>query len=136
MCAEEQSKTALELRDAFNAVSPFIQRHTMLVCPLCKKVCCINKHGDFDTDDLVFINPMGIEVPHDSPDRKETDPCRFLKVNGCMLQRWRRPFRCTWYFCEPLLESMREDNSKDYRVFIRSLQRLVSIRQQLLAHSY
>jgi hypothetical protein len=136
MCSGDKVRTAGELRDAFEAVSPFIQRHTMRVCPLCKKVCCINKHGDYDNNDLVFIVSMGIEVPPSLPERRETDPCRFLKDSGCMLQRWRRPFRCTWYFCESLLESMKEDNSRDYRIFIYSLQKLVSIRRHLMALSY
>jgi hypothetical protein len=136
MCAGDRTGKASELRDAFDDVSPFIQKHTRVVCPLCSKVCCINKHGDYDMDDLVFVHSLGIKAPTKRHDRKETDPCRFLEENGCALDRWKRPFRCTWYFCYPLIQSMREDNSRNYRAFIQSLRKLISIRRKLIAHSY
>ena len=121
-----------ELKDAFIAVSPFIQKHTSVVCPHCEKVCCINKHGDPDENDLVFLSKLGIDLQGYVSDRKDTDPCRFLAEKGCSLERWMRPFRCTWFFCEPLLKSISEDNARAYREFVGSLRRLVLIRQKLI----
>ncbi len=132
MQAESRKKLANELRTELNTITPFIQKHTSIVCPSCEKVCCINKHGYYDKEDIIFISALGIEIPLYKPDRKDTAPCRFLTEEGCSLQRWKRPYRCTWYFCEPLLESMSEDNSRVYRKFINSLQRLIAIRQELV----
>jgi len=129
----ETNKTeiARELKGILDAVSPFIEKHTALICPLCEKVCCINKHGDHTKDDIYFLEALGIRVPSVEPERKDTDPCRFLAANGCSLDRWERPFRCTWFFCDPLLQSMK-DNGKAYREFVNSLNMLILVRQKLI----
>lgn len=67
-----------------------------------------------------------------TPDRPDTEPCRFLEKNGCFLPRYRRPFRCTWYFCDRLLESMQKDKAREYRAFVSAFQRLQDIRLRLL----
>ena len=123
---------AFKIKNEFDTVSQFIQKHTSKVCPFCKKVCCIDKHGYYDREDLVFFSALGVALPPHRPRRKDNDPCRFLNGNGCFLERWKRPFRCTWYFCEPLLESMGEDSGRVYRDFISSFQSMMSIRQRFL----
>ncbi|RJQ16658.1 MAG: hypothetical protein C4560_09300 [Nitrospiraceae bacterium] len=134
----ELQPAAHELKAAFNAASPFIQKHTALVCPSCKMVCCLNKHGNHDKNDLVFLSALGMAHLCSPPfinedvDRKDTDPCRFLSETGCSLERWMRPYRCTWFFCDPLLESMKEDSGSAYREFINSLKILTLIRQKLI----
>ncbi len=120
------------LRNLFESLSSFIQEHTSVVCSSCEKVCCINKHGRHDPEDILFISAIGIELLPYEPDRRDEDPCRFLGSDGCSLERWMRPFRCTWYFCEPLLKSIGEDGGKAHREFVGSLQKLVSIRQKLI----
>ncbi len=132
MNADKKEKLAQEMKKEIQAVSLFIQRHTSLVCPECKNVCCVNKHGSYDRDDVLFIESLGIRTPAQVSDRGDMEPCRYLSTQGCSLERWRRPFRCTWYFCEPLLESMKNDRGKIYREFINSLQRLMSTRLRLL----
>jgi len=127
-----QAELARELREAFNAVSPFIEKHTALVCPDCKKVCCIDKHGRYDNNDLVFLQAVGVKVLQRSSDHKETEPCRFLNDNGCSRERWERPFRCTYFFCDRLLKSLENDSAKLYRAFLEYFQYLVSVRHELL----
>lgn len=126
------SELADELRQAFKAVSPFIEKHTAIVCPECKKVCCIDKHGRYDKNDLAFIRALGVKKQYDLPDRDESDPCRFLNEKGCSRERWERPFRCTQFFCDALLKSLENDNAKFYRAFVDYLQHLISVRQRLL----
>ena len=130
--SEKKSEIADELKEAFNAVSPFIEKHTSIVCPECKKVCCIDKHGRYDKNDLVFLMALGVKVQPDLPDREELDPCRFLNEKGCSRKRWERPFRCTQFFCDALLKSLENDNAKLYRAFVEYLQYLISVRQRLL----
>lgn len=130
--ADNKKKLADELKNAFYIVSPFIEKHTSIVCPTCKNVCCINKHGDYDDNDLIFMEALGIKVPPYSTDRKDTDPCRFLKEQGCSLERWERPYRCTFFFCDPLLKSLESDDAKLFRTFMEFFQYLVSVRQKLL----
>jgi len=126
------SELADELRQAFKAVSPFIEKHTAIVCPECRKVCCIDKHGRYDTNDLLFLRALGVKKHDDLPDREESAPCRYLNENGCSRERWERPFRCTQFFCDALLKSLENDNAKLYRAFVDYLQHLISVRQRLL----
>ncbi|MBI4680360.1 MAG: hypothetical protein HY753_03915 [Nitrospirae bacterium] len=125
-------KTADELKEAFDSVSPYIQKHTSQVCPSCPKVCCIDRHGRYEENDLIFIAAMRLDNLNCESDRPDTDPCRFLSEKGCSLPRYRRPFRCTWYFCEKLLDSMKDDGAREYKSFISALQKLQGLRQKLL----
>jgi len=127
----DKTEIAHKLEGILNDISPFIEKHTALVCPLCESVCCINKHGRHTKEDICFFTALGINVPSIDRDRKDTDPCGYLDANGCSLHRWERPFRCTWFFCDPLLQSMK-DNGKAYREFVNSLNMLILVRQKLI----
>ena len=123
---------AIEIKEAFNTVSPFIEKHTAIVCPECKHLCCKDKHGRYDQDDIKFLKAINEAIPTAQPDRDESGPCRYMSEKGCSIERYLRPFRCTHFFCDPLLKSLEEDNAKLYRAFITYLQHLISIRQKLL----
>jgi len=134
--SDEERGLAHELRQTFDLISPFIERHTSIVCPRCKDVCCIDKHGRYDRDDILFLKALGIERLVEDNALRETDPCRYLTEEGCSLPRWRRPFRCTYFFCDPLLKSLQGDDPKFYRTFVDYLQHLISVRGRLLGMSY
>lgn len=126
---------ASEVKDAFQTVSPFIEKHTAEVCPECEKVCCIDKHGFYDENDRAFMEALDMAI-HDYPrDRDEAEPCRFLGERGCVRERWERPFRCTHFFCDALLERLEHDDAKLYRAFLAYFQHLMSLRKRLLDKS-
>lgn len=134
MKTKMRQERARELRDAFNSVSPFIDKHTSLVCPGCDKVCCRDKHGRYDSDDLEFLKSLGVKISRDQPERNESDPCRYLTGRGCSLKRWMRPYRCTFFFCDPLMKSLENDSAKLYQAFVDFFQHLVSVRQEFLEY--
>ncbi len=123
---------AVEIKEAFKTVSPFIEKHTAIVCPECNNLCCKDKHGRYDKDDIKFLKTLNETIPPEQPDRDESGPCRYMSEIGCSIERYLRPFRCTHFFCDPLLNSLENDNAKLYRAFIEYLQYLISIRQKLL----
>jgi hypothetical protein len=122
---------AFEMKRAFEAVSPFIEGHTAAVCPSCEKVCCIDRHGSYEPEDHVFLMALGEEPPGRAPKKNDTEPCRYLTPRGCLLPRWKRPYRCTWYFCPGLLEAMPRGNPRGYRRFLAALGGLMALRQRL-----
>jgi hypothetical protein len=128
----DRNELARGLKEAFNTVSPFIEKHTAIVCPECEKVCCADRHGRYDSNDLLFLESLGADIPQFSDERKENDACRFINETGCSLERWMRPYRCTFFFCDALLKSLESDNAKLYRAFIDYFQHLVSLRRELL----
>ena len=129
---DEKREIAEELKVAFDTLSPFIEKHTAIVCPECNNVCCIDKHGRYDENDIFFMNALDMDINSNLYDRQGTAPCRFIAEKGCTLERWMRPFRCTHFFCGPLLKSLENDNAKVYRTFTDFLQYLISVRKRLL----
>lgn len=123
---------AREVSDFINQADSFIQRYTEDVCPSCEKVCCINKHAYHEHEDIVYLYALGERVPHYEKNRGDSEPCQFLGARGCSVSRFLRPYRCTWYFCTPLLEHMQEASAPDYRRFIASLQQLTRKREEML----
>lgn len=122
---------AEEMRTAYDAVSPFIELHTSRVCPGCEKVCCIDRHGTHEPEDLAVIEALGESPPPEEPLEPDTLPCRRLGPRGCGLERRRRPYRCTWYFCTALLEEMAGEDPRAYRDFMGKLKRLQDLRHEV-----
>lgn len=125
------SELAEEMREAYDAVSPFIELHTSRVCPDCQRVCCIDRHGTHEPEDLAVIAALGETPPPEQPLVPDTVPCRQLAPTGCGLERWQRPYRCTWYFCTALLDEMPEEDPRGYREFMEKLKRLQDLRHEV-----
>ena len=111
-------------------IDAFIQQHTSVVCPECRKVCCVNKHAHYECDDLIYILALGLE-PHSYEQRTDHEPCQFLSATGCRLDRTVRPSGCNWYFCDALYDSMEKASGKEYTAFDVSLQELADLWMEL-----
>ncbi len=128
----DQKVLADDLRDAYNMVSPFIEKHTSIVCPDCEDICCKDKHALYDKNDLVFMKAMSVDTYQDTSGMEESGKCRNMMDLGCSLERWMRPYRCTSFFCTPLLKSMEGDDTKLYRAFMVFFKHMVTSRRILL----
>ncbi len=120
------------VRLRIDAIDSFIQQNTSIVCPNCEKVCCINRHGYYDYEDIIYIHALGLKPPTYKEGVRDTIPCQFLSEYGCTIQRSIRPFRCNWYFCNALLERIEQGPSRPYRVFIKQLDEIVDLRKEML----
>ena len=121
---------ALQMKETFDVLSPFIEKHTMIVCPECRKVCCADKHGRYDSDDIAYLEALDIDIPEQSAEREETASCRYMTERGCSLSRWMRPYRCTLFFCDALLKSLERDNPALFSAFNDYFQLMISLRHQ------
>ena len=121
-----------EFKNAFKQIDPFIQRYTAETCPLCGNVCCANRHGFPEYADIVGFLAMGLDIPVYDLDVDEGALCQFIGEKGCILPRPQRPYRCTWYFCDPLLVQIDLGPIKEYRHFISCVQELSARRGSLL----
>jgi hypothetical protein len=110
---------ALNIKERIERIGPFIQQTTQIVCPDCRDVCCIHKHGYYNFEDLVYIHALGLKSPVYEFGRKDSDPCQFLTENGCSIERPFRPSGCNWYFCDSLLDHI--EKSPEYYIFDSSL---------------
>lgn len=120
------------LKFRIDEIDSFIQQNTSIVCPNCENVCCINRHGYYDYEDLIYIYALGLRLPVYKKGVSDTDPCQFLSKFGCTIERAVRPFRCNWYFCSALLDHIEQGPSKPYRVFVKQLDEIVDLRKEML----
>ncbi|GBE41158.1 MAG TPA: hypothetical protein ENH18_03130 [Nitrospirae bacterium] len=81
------------------------------------------------------MGALGIDTASDSCGREEAGRCRYMTEKGSDLDRWMRPYRCTFFFCDALLKSLENDNAKLYRTFMEYFKHMVSIRKKLLDQS-
>ena len=115
---------AARLKAAYLAVSPLIEEYTTRLCPGCQRVCCIDRHGTHEAEDLAFLDALGAARPPEPPRALDTLPCRHLTAGGCAVERWMRPYRCTWYFCERLLLGIAEGEPRAHRELLLALSAL------------
>lgn len=114
------------------SVSPLIEDHTRAVCPSCLDVCCINRHSYHDRSDIVYLQALGENMPAYKSGVADSDPCQFIGDRGCTLKRSLRPYRCTWYFCTPLLDHIQKKSVRKYRRLLDLLQRITQKRLEML----
>ena len=93
-----------KIKEGMKKINSFVQQGTSMVCPGCRDVCCISKHGYYNFEDLVYLHALGLKPPDLQFGRDDADPCQFLTPNGCSLERPVRPSGCNWYFCEALFD--------------------------------
>jgi len=119
---------SLKVKEGIEEIDPFIHQNTSVVCPECEKVCCINRHAYYNSEDLIYIYALGL-TPYKHLDDKE--PCQFLSGNGCVLERSIRPSGCNWYFCGSLYDSM-EKIPKEYTEFDETLRYLAEAWMEMI----
>ncbi len=117
-----------KLRMLIEEVSPLIEQYTREVCPGCTEVCCAQRHAVPDAEDLRFFRDLGADIPELDHDRTAWEPCQFLGPAGCGRPRWMRPFRCTWYFCAPLLRALEDGPARRYRQLVGILGEIATLR--------
>ncbi len=127
---------AMALRGHIDAVDHFIQQNTAQVCPDCQKVCCINRHGYYDYQDLIYITALGLTPPLYGEGIVDTAPCQFLSECGCAIERSIRPFRCNWHFCTDLMVFMSSGPAKPLREFNLQFKELQALRQAMIDYFF
>ncbi|OGW43143.1 MAG: hypothetical protein A2Y66_07580 [Nitrospirae bacterium RBG_13_41_22] len=127
---QKVKELALQIKDGIEKISPFIQQTTQTVCPECKNVCCISKHGYYNYEDLIYLHALSLRPPDYEFEIKDEDPCQFLSESGCSLDRPFRPSGCNWYFCESLLEHM--EKKPDYQEFDNSLSEIAKLWMEMI----
>lgn len=81
------------------AMDPF-HRLCQATCIHCFDPCCLKAKVWFDLWDLVFLHLTDRDPPPGQPIRNlRGETCRYLSHRGCRLDRFSRPWICTWYLC-------------------------------------
>jgi hypothetical protein len=118
---------AMKLKQLLIESSPLMEEFTVFVCPDCGDVCCRQKHGVYRERDIIYLQALGEDVPERDSARTPEGPCESMGPCGCVLPRWMRPFKCTWYFCEPLLAALNSSPPKKVRRLSALLQEMCDL---------
>ncbi len=122
---EAKEIIAQQLKELLIRISPLIEHYTAAVCPACTDVCCRQKHGLYRDRDIAYLKSLGVQVPRRDAARPLEGPCEAMGPRGCVLPRWMRPFKCTWYFCEPLLAALNEGPQREARQLTRAVDEML-----------
>lgn len=126
-----RADVAQKLKELLVESSPLIEAYTREVCPACTDVCCREQHGVFRERDIIYLAALGAEVLHGDARGAPEAPCRHLGAAGCARPRWLRPFKCTWYFCGPLLTALDSGPQKKARILSQTLQEMILLYDHL-----
>lgn len=118
---------AVKLKLLLLETDPLIEEFTAAICPACSDVCCRHKHAALRDRDREYLNALGEPVPPYDPRQDPDGPCQFMGDRGCTLSRWYRAFKCTWFFCEPLLDAMDKAPQRKARRLSAALQEMVDL---------
>jgi hypothetical protein len=118
------------LKNLLIELSPLIEQYTAEACPGCTDVCCKQKRAMMDKVDKWYITALGLPLPVYDGARPADGPCQFMGPYGCATPRWLRPWRCTWYFCDPLLQSLNQGPQRTARKIAALIQEIVGIRSR------
>lgn len=125
---KDRSRTIAEqLKRLLIDSSPLIEEYTANVCPACEDVCCRQKHGLYREQDIRYLRALGETLPQRDGTRPLDGPCESMGTRGCVQPRWMRPFKCTWYFCDPLLAAMNEGAQKKARRLAAVMQEMIDL---------
>lgn len=124
---DNRANIALRLKQLLIASSPLIDEYTAMTCPVCTDVCCKQKHGLYRERDIGYLNMLGIEVPARNKKQPPEGPCESMGPRGCVQPRWIRPFKCTWYFCDPLLAALNNSPQKKVRELTGMMQEMIAL---------
>jgi hypothetical protein len=122
---------ARKLRQLLIESSPLIENYTRELCPDCTDVCCRQKHGIYRERDRNYLNALGTAIPARDPARPLDGPCEALGERGCTHPRWLRPFKCTWYFCEPIVLAMQDQPQRSTRALTAVMTEMIRLYDEL-----
>lgn len=90
-------------------VSAAFSRLCPVTCSRCPDPCCLGAKVWFDLRDLIFLHLTERTPPPAQPIAALTEVCRYLGPNGRRLDRFYRPWICTWYLCPTQTARLRRD---------------------------
>ncbi len=121
------------IRIRFNELEPLLDRYTSGICAACHTGCCVNRHGFPDFEDLLVFKSLGLERVEFDSTLSEHGLCQFLGEKGCMLSRVQRSYRCTWFFCDDLLDRFELKHPRAFLDFCHRCGTLSRARNELLS---
>lgn len=125
---QDAAAVAEKLKTLLIVLSPLIEEYTATVCPDCQDICCKQKRSLPDQGDILYRAALGTSPSERDISRDPDGPCQFMGQSGCVTPRWLRPWRCTWYFCDPLIAALNAGPQKKARHLSTLIQKIVDLR--------
>jgi hypothetical protein len=98
---------ALRILSGLSRLGPVFDALCNVTCASCSDPCCRTADVRYDLRDLLFLHLTGQRIPDGQPRPKPGETCRYLRKDGCALERYARPWICTWNVCPAMKRRMR-----------------------------
>ncbi len=127
--------TAKDIRLKYEEISDSIEMVCSHTCVDCEDICCIRATIWFDLKDLLYMY-FGLkkfpesQVEKQMKENKKNACCNFTK-NGCFLNRFERPFVCTWYFCPTQTQYLNSRHPELKQTIGQTLQDIKELRNRM-----
>ena len=128
----EMVEIGKRLKAEYLRLEPMLKGFTESFCASCKNPCCVNRHGFPDFEDLVVQRCLGVKARTYEKGLKDTGPCKFLGPKGCVLNRLERSYRCTWYFCDRVMDGFQKRKPHQFLSFEKVMGDISRDRQKIL----
>lgn len=125
-------QTAEKIHRRLESVFPRMEDLCRQTCPRCLDNCCQRAWVWADFKDLLFYHLAGIIPPEQQLLGARGEHCRYAGPFGCRLDRFQRPFVCSWYLC-PAQTLLLQNSPADRDDLVTSLQWVQAARRRLEA---
>ncbi|GAB6909368.1 conserved hypothetical protein [Desulfosarcina cetonica] len=125
-------QTAGKIRMRLESIFPCMDALCRHTCPTCTDNCCQRAWVWADFKDLLFYHLAGITPPEAQLLGGRGEHCRYAGPFGCRLDRFQRPFVCSWYLC-PAQTLILQNTPADRDDLVTSLQWVQAARRRLEA---
>jgi hypothetical protein len=119
------------IRIAYEWLDPIMERYCEITCTTCEDFCCEAAKVFYNQADMLSIIAMAIDPPPGQTRTHPADPCRYLTLDGCSLERTARPYVCVWYLCEAQMGLFQGEPASAQRRFIAAAEGLRANRLKL-----
>ena len=125
-----------DIKESFIELDSYFLKITKQKCRFCIDHCCVNRHGFPDFEDLIVRRSMKLSLLEYDFSVIDTKDCQFLGKTGCILKRFERSYRCSWYFCDEVFDYFEKNDQKAFLQFEDGLFKIGQKRQKLLRDFY
>ena len=109
----------------------FLDELCLETCPHCPDPCCLSASPWFDYRDLVFLHLNHMDIPPRQPVSTWKATCCYIRPRGCTLDRFNRPWICTWYMCAVQTANLRNRRIGQWKELSRIFSEMKARRKEM-----
>jgi len=128
---DQVKKTADSIKNLIASIDLPLDRLCKRTCVQCSAPCCLVADVSYDFKDLLLIHLTDQALPPGQARRAAHEVCCYLGPEGCLLQRFERPWICTWYICAAQKEYLKNHGEISRSQLLSVIEQVGRLRKQM-----